>query len=125
MRLREQAQLDPLPLLSSLVTELEAHGGRLFQGFRAESVSGLKRLTITVRPDRGAGDPEPQRVSLITDRIVLATGTPILDRGGFFARVKAQRSYCMAFDVPGDLTDATFNTVDSPTRSVRYAPTAG
>jgi glycine/D-amino acid oxidase-like deaminating enzyme len=36
VRLREQAQLDPLPMLSSLVTELETHGGRLFQGLRAE-----------------------------------------------------------------------------------------
>jgi glycine/D-amino acid oxidase-like deaminating enzyme len=124
VRLREQAQLDPMPLLSSLVTELETHGGRLFQGLRAESVSGLKRLTITVRPHRSAENPEPQRLSLVTDRIVLATGTPILDRGGFFAKVTPQRSYCLAFDVPGDLTDAMFISVDSPTRSVRYAPTA-
>jgi glycine/D-amino acid oxidase-like deaminating enzyme/nitrite reductase/ring-hydroxylating ferredoxin subunit len=125
VRMREQAQLDPLPLLSSLATELETHGGRLFQGFRAESVSGLKPLTITVQPRRTAEDPEPQRLSLITDQVVLATGTPILDRGGFFARVKPQRSYCLAFDVPGDLTSPMFISVDSPTRSVRYAPTAG
>jgi glycine/D-amino acid oxidase-like deaminating enzyme len=82
VRMREQAQLDPLPLLSSLATELETHGGRRFQGFRAESVSGLKPLTITVQPRRTAEDPEPQRLSLITDQVVLATGTPILDRGG-------------------------------------------
>jgi glycine/D-amino acid oxidase-like deaminating enzyme/nitrite reductase/ring-hydroxylating ferredoxin subunit len=124
VRLRQQAQLDPMPLLSSLVTELETHGGRLFQGLRAESVSGLKRLTITVRPHRSAENPEPQRLSLITDQIVLATGTPILDRGGFVAKVTPQRSYCLAFDVPGDLTDAMFISVDPPTRSVRYAPTA-
>jgi glycine/D-amino acid oxidase-like deaminating enzyme/nitrite reductase/ring-hydroxylating ferredoxin subunit len=122
VRLREQAQLDPLPLLSSLVTELETHGGVLLQGFRAESVSGLKRLTVTVRPRRSTGGAEPQRVSLTTEQIVLATGTPILDRGGFFAKVKPQRSYCMAFDVPGDVTTPMFISVDSPTRSVRYAP---
>jgi glycine/D-amino acid oxidase-like deaminating enzyme len=41
------------------------------------------------------------------------------------ATVKPQRSYCLAFDVPGDLTSPMFISVDSPTRSVRYAPTAG
>ncbi|PQP54731.1 FAD-dependent oxidoreductase, partial [Mycolicibacterium austroafricanum] len=49
---------------------------------------------------------------------------PILDRGMFFARVEAKRSYCLAFDVPGDITTPMFLSVDSPTRSVRYAPTA-
>ena len=33
---------------------------------------------------------------------MLATGIPILDRGGFFARLKPQRSYCMAYRVPGE-----------------------
>jgi glycine/D-amino acid oxidase-like deaminating enzyme/nitrite reductase/ring-hydroxylating ferredoxin subunit len=125
VRLREQAQLNPLPLLNSLVTELEMQGGRLLQGFRAEKVSGLRRLTITVQPRLSAENPEPQELSLPTDQIVLATGTPILDRGGFFARLKPQRSYCLAFDVPGDITHPMFLSVDSPTRSVRHAITSG
>ncbi|HEV7853301.1 MAG TPA: FAD-dependent oxidoreductase, partial [Mycobacterium sp.] len=54
---------------------------------------------------------------------VLATGIPILDRGGFFARLKPQRSYCMAYRVPGDITSGMYLSTDSPTRSVRYAPT--
>lgn len=55
---------------------------------------------------------------------VLATGIPILDRGGFFARLKPHRSYCMAYKVPGNLTRGMYLSADSPTRSVRYAPTA-
>jgi nitrite reductase/ring-hydroxylating ferredoxin subunit len=55
---------------------------------------------------------------------VLATGIPILDRGLFFARLKPQRSYCLGFDVPGEITRSMFISVDSPTRSVRYAPGA-
>jgi glycine/D-amino acid oxidase-like deaminating enzyme len=80
VRLREQAQLDPLPLLSSLVTELEAHGGRLFQGFRAESVTGVRRLSTTMQPRRSAEDSQPQQLSMTTDQVVPATGTPTLDR---------------------------------------------
>lgn len=69
------------------------------------------------------GGGEPDRIQLTADRCVLATGIPILDRGAFFARVKPHRSYCLAFDVPGEVTRPMFISVDSPTRSVRYAPT--
>lgn len=55
---------------------------------------------------------------------VLATGIPILDRGGFFARLKPQRSYCLAYQVPGDITRGMYISADSPTRSLRYAPAA-
>ena len=54
---------------------------------------------------------------------VLATGIPILDRGGFFARLKPHRSYCMAYKVPGNLTRGMYLSADSPARSIRYAPT--
>ena len=56
---------------------------------------------------------------------VFATGIPILDRGGFFARVKPNRSYSFAFDVPGEITRPMFISAGSPTRSVRYAPVNG
>ncbi|PRC59132.1 FAD-dependent oxidoreductase, partial [Mycobacterium sp. ITM-2017-0098] len=39
-RLRDQAQIDPMPFLGSLVTELETHGGTLLQGVRATTVAG-------------------------------------------------------------------------------------
>jgi glycine/D-amino acid oxidase-like deaminating enzyme len=117
VRLRGQAQFDPMPLLDSLVHELRAHGGRVAEGARVQRVSGLGanlRLKVNV------GDDD---VTVRTEQLVLATGVPILDRGGFFARLKAQRSYCMAFEVPGDITRGMYMSTDSPTRSVRYAPT--
>ncbi len=121
VRLPEQAQLDPLPVLDSLITELETHGGRCLQGARAESVSGTGPVRIKVNV-RGA---EPARnVTISAKHCVLATGIPILDRGGFFARVVPERSYCLAFEVPGDITRSMFLSTDSPTRSVRYARSA-
>lgn len=117
VRLRDQAQFDPMPLLDSLVAELKAHGGRLVEGARVRRVSGLgAQLRLRVRADE-------DEVTVRTPQLVLATGIPILDRGGFFARLKAQRSYCMAYDVPGDITRGMYMSTDSPTRSVRYAPT--
>lgn len=119
VRLRDQAQFDPMPFLDSLVSELEAHGGRLAQGARVQSVSGLganMRLQVGT-----SGDSE---ITVRAEQLVLATGVPILDRGGFFARLKAKRSYCMAYKVPGDITRGMYVSTDAPTRSVRYAPTA-
>ena len=55
-------------------------------------------------------------------RVVIATGTPILDRGAFFARLEPQRSYAAAFTVPGDIPRGMYISVDKPERSIRYAP---
>jgi glycine/D-amino acid oxidase-like deaminating enzyme len=119
VRLADQAQFDPVPFLQSLVVELESHGGRLVEGARVRSV-GLPGKTLRMKVNTAAADD----VTVTAQQLVLATGIPILDRGGFFARLKPQRSYCMAYHVPGDITRGMYISTDSPTRSVRYAPTA-
>ncbi len=124
VRLRGQAQIDPMPFLGSLVTELEKHGGVLLQGVRATRVAGTNPVNVRVRLTASTDDTRDQQHSITARHCILATGTPILDRGLFFARLEAKRSYCMAFDVPGGVTTPMFLSVDSPTRSVRYAPTA-
>jgi glycine/D-amino acid oxidase-like deaminating enzyme len=118
VRLADQAQFDPMPLLDSLIVELEEHGGRIVQGVRVQEVSSHNDgLSLGIRSS--AGD----EFEVHAKQCVLATGIPILDRGGFFARLKPQRSYCMAYRVPGSLTRGMYISADSPTRSVRYAPT--
>src|ERR1700712_249623 len=118
VRLPDQAQFDPVPFLQSLVVELETHGGRLVEGARVRKVAFPGGRTLRMQVNTVDGD-----VAVTADQLVLATGIPILDRGGFFARVKPQRSYCMAYKVPGDITRGMYISTDSPTRSVRYAPT--
>jgi glycine/D-amino acid oxidase-like deaminating enzyme len=120
VRLSDQAQFDPMPFLDSLIVELDERGGRLAQGVRVQSVSGEgDGLRLHVRT------AEADEFDVHAKQCVLATGIPILDRGGFFARVKPNRSYCMAYKVPGHITRGMYISTDSPTRSVRYAPTAG
>ena len=119
VRLRDQAQFDPMDLLDDLVDELHTLGGRLAEGARVHRVSLLDS-----RPRLQVETADAGEVTVRTEHLVLATGTPILDRGAFFARLKAQRSYCMAFRVPGDVTRGMYLSTDSPSRSVRYAPTA-
>jgi glycine/D-amino acid oxidase-like deaminating enzyme/nitrite reductase/ring-hydroxylating ferredoxin subunit len=124
VRLPDQAQIDPVPLLNSLAAELEMHGGTIQSGVRVETVSGHSPLRLRVRRASDASDASDSTQVIRAGQCVLATGIPILDRGGYFARLKPLRSYCLAFDVPGDITRPMFISVDSPTRSVRYAPTA-
>lgn len=118
VRLRHQAQFDPMPFLDSLAEEFVDRGGRLVEHTRVRRVS-WRGSTVRVH----VNDAAQRDVELETGRLVLATGIPILDRGGFFARVKPSRSYCFAFKVPGDITRPMMISTDSPTRSVRYAPT--
>lgn len=119
VRLADQAQFDPMPFLDSLIVELDERGGHLAQNLRVQSVSGDGGgLTLQTRTTQG------EEFIVHSRQCVLATGIPILDRGGFFARLKPHRSYCMAYKVPGNLTRGMYLSADSPTRSVRYAPTA-
>jgi glycine/D-amino acid oxidase-like deaminating enzyme len=119
VRLAEQAQFDPVEFLDALALELIGHGGRLVEHTRVRRVSGHgKNLRVHVN------DAAQREVQLSAAQLVLATGIPILDRGGYFARVKPARSYCFAFEVPGEVTRPMMISTDSPTRSVRYAPVA-
>ncbi|WP_428342982.1 FAD-dependent oxidoreductase [Mycobacterium sp.] len=120
VRLTEQAQFDPMSFLDALAIELLRHGGRLIEHTRVRTVSGHgKNMRIHV------DDAVQRETELTAPQLVLATGIPILDRGGYFARVKPSRSYCFAFKVPGHITRPMMISTDSPSRSVRYAPVAG
>lgn len=119
VRLPDQAQFDPMPFLDALATELLGRGGRLVEHTRVRRVSSRgDRVRVYVN------DAAQRDVQLEAQQLVLATGIPILDRGGYFARVKPSRSYCFAFKVPGNITRPMMISSDSPTRSVRYAPVA-
>jgi glycine/D-amino acid oxidase-like deaminating enzyme/nitrite reductase/ring-hydroxylating ferredoxin subunit len=119
VRLADQAQFDPMPFLDSLIVELDERGGHLAENLRVQSISGEGGgLALKSRTTQG------DEFTVHSRQCVLATGIPILDRGGFFARLKPHRSYCMAYKVPGNLTRGMYLSGDSPTRSIRYAPTA-
>ncbi|KAA0104626.1 FAD-dependent oxidoreductase [Mycolicibacterium sp. P1-5] len=119
VRLAKQIQFDPMPFLGALIGELHERGGRLITGQRVHAASTAGgRVSLKLR------DADDREKIAQADRCILATGTPILDRGGFFARLHPSRSYCVAFEVPGSLPRPMMLSVDQPTRSVRYAPTS-
>jgi len=105
--LDDQAQLDPMDLVETLTQQLRAHGGLLHEGRRVVSVSRDGR---EVELDDGR--------RLRASRVVLATGTPILDRGLVFAKVEAQRSYVVAFSGVRPPHEMLLSA-GSPSRSLR------
>ncbi|MGI9085084.1 MAG: FAD-dependent oxidoreductase [Aeromicrobium sp.] len=112
--LPDQAQFDPMDVLDALVDQVRAHGGSVHEGRRVVSVSKHGRPRVTV--DDGS--------NLDAEHVVIATGTPILDRGLYFAKVEAHRSYAIALDV-SDVPDAMFLSAGSPVRSIRDTPAPG
>ncbi|MCQ4127543.1 FAD-dependent oxidoreductase [Rhodococcus erythropolis] len=112
LRLDDQAQFDAVQALDALIREFVRRGGTLHEGTRVRTVHG-NRHRRSVHTNHGV---------VTAARVVIATGTPILDRGGFFARLEPQRSYAAAFAVPGDIPRGMYLSVDEPKRSIRYAP---
>lgn len=109
--LPDQAQLDAMEVLLALVEQLREHGGTLHQGHRVVAVS--KTGDPVVRLEGGE--------ELRSRHVVLATGTPIMDRGAHFARLEPMRSYALALTGATAL-DAMYLSAGSDARSVRDAP---
>ncbi|MRG59055.1 FAD-dependent oxidoreductase [Agromyces sp. CFH 90414] len=111
VRLRDQAQFDPMDALAALAAEFRALGGVIRTGVRMTGA----RVGRPVRVRTTAGE-------FTAERLVIATGIPILDRGLYFAKLRGHRSYAAAYRTDAPLPQGMYLSVDSPTRSIRTAP---
>ena len=116
LRLKDQAQFHPLEVLAGLASELRRHGGSLIEGVRVEGVAKKGSDGVKLKTSVGA---------VAASNVVLATGIPILDRGGYFAVLQPMRSYCVALTVTDDVPEDMYLSADSPTRSLRTAVVNG
>jgi nitrite reductase/ring-hydroxylating ferredoxin subunit len=110
--LPDQLQLDPMDLLAALAAELRLLGGVIVEGVRVHGV----------HPDRprGIARVTTSNGELIAKHVILASGVPILNRGLYFAKVSAMRSYAQSFELPSaELPNGMFLNVENPTRSIR------
>ena len=108
VRLTEQLQVDPMDLLEALSLEAAAHGVQIVEGARVQKVRG--KGPCRVETDAG---------TVTADTVVIATNLPILDRGGFFARLKPARSYALAFRTPEQAVTGMYLSSDRTSRSLR------
>ncbi|KAA9084956.1 FAD-dependent oxidoreductase [Microbacterium radiodurans] len=106
--LEGQRAVDPMRLLVALAEAFAAAGGSLYLGANVTGVHVFPRPRV-----------ETEQGPLRAGRIVLATGTPILDRGLYFAKVSGMRSACVAFELAGEVPDDMYLSADAPTRSIR------
>lgn len=123
LRLADQAQIHPMRLLAALVADLRSRGGSVFEGIRVTGVThtnddgaGTGARAVTVRTRLG---------DLQAGTLVLATGTPVLNRGGHFGVLTPKRSYAAAFTVPGAIPHGMYLSINAPTRSLRTAHHGG
>lgn len=115
VRLGDQSQVNPMSLLTALAAACEAKGVPLYESSPVRTVNSGEAGEQIVETGHG-----PVRAGAV----VLATGTPILDRGGFFARMVPQRSYLTAYRVSESSSQGMYINAGQPTRSIRWVPDA-
>ena len=114
--LADQAQFDPLDVVDALRDELLELGATLVEGTRVTGASWSRPWRVSTT----GGD-------VVADRVVLATQFPVLDRALHFARLRANRSYAVAYRGTGlpSVPSGMYLSLDSPSRSLRTAPDPG
>jgi glycine/D-amino acid oxidase-like deaminating enzyme/nitrite reductase/ring-hydroxylating ferredoxin subunit len=109
VRLDGQVQLHPVRYVQGLAAAVDGDGSRVFEQTRALGVDeGSPCRVRTSRAEVRAG------------HVMVATHYPVFDRGLYFARLKPQRSYCVAARLrSGTPPQGMAISAGSPTRSVR------
>lgn len=104
----DQAEFDAVDYVLGLARELKALGVRVHERTPVRAVSS--RRPFEVKTDGG---------TVTCERVVVATGSAILDRSLVFARAHPERSYCIEAEIAGDPPPGMFISTGSETRSIR------
>ncbi len=115
MALDGQAQFHPRRYLLGLADAFVREGGVLHDRSSVREVDGSASPKI-----------HTEGGSIAADHLVIATGSPILDRGLFFAKIFPRREYAIAaaVDPAGTLADMYYSAA-TPTHSLRMAEAEG
>ncbi|WP_343944529.1 FAD-dependent oxidoreductase, partial [Pseudonocardia zijingensis] len=108
--LDDQLEFHPVRYAHGLAAAVHGDGSAVFEQTRAVGVR--ERSPVQVETTAG---------TLTGDQVVVATHYPVWDRGGYFARMKAHRSYCIAVRPAGGPPRGMTITTGGPTRSYRSA----
>ncbi len=109
-RLAGQAQLQPVTYVRALAEKVDGDGSHVFESTMVTGVDeGDPRVRVHVDGDH----------TVTAKHVVVATQYPLLDRGVFFARLQATRSYVLAGRAHGEVPEGMAISAGQPTRSVR------
>jgi Rieske Fe-S protein len=113
--LPDQAEFHPRRFLLAVADAIHGDGSHIVERTRATGVHDGD--ACRVETDTGA--------EVTAGAVVLATHYPTLDRGMFFARLSAERSYAIAVRARGRTPHGMFLSTESPSHSVRATPYDG
>jgi glycine/D-amino acid oxidase-like deaminating enzyme/nitrite reductase/ring-hydroxylating ferredoxin subunit len=108
VRLDDQLQFHPVRYVRGLARAVDGDGSVVVEGTRALALD--EGSPCRVRTTGG---------TVTAGRVVVATHYPVFDRGLYFPRLEAQRSYCIGARVRGPLPAGMSISAGTPTRSVR------
>jgi glycine/D-amino acid oxidase-like deaminating enzyme/nitrite reductase/ring-hydroxylating ferredoxin subunit len=111
IRFEDQAEFHPYRYLLALAAKIPGGGSHLFESTAAVGIE--RGRPTTVRTKRG---------DLQAEHVVVATHFPLLDRGLYFARMSAERSYCIAARADGEIPEGMYLSTESPAHSLRSHP---
>ncbi len=115
VRLPSQGEFHPLRYLHGLVERFASEGGRVHEATRAVDVHGSDPYWVST--DRGP--------AVKAGWVIVATHFPFLDRGLFFARQHASRSYVLAYRPASDPPGAMYLSAEDTPHSIRTHPVDG
>ena len=112
VRFDDQAQFHPSKYLAGLAGATHNQGVQIYERTRAVGVD--------------AGSPCHVKTEgghvVSAERVIVATGFPILDRGLYFARLHTEREYVLAVRVSGTPPQGMYLSTEQPSHSIRSHP---
>lgn len=106
-----QWQLHPMRMLAVLTALVRSGGGAVVEGCRLVRADAA---ADGVRVETTAGE-------ILAERVILATGTPVLDRGLYFATLEPTREFVAAYVTEEPAPADMYLSVDPVSRSLRTA----
>ncbi|WP_028778074.1 FAD-dependent oxidoreductase [Shimazuella kribbensis] len=114
--MRDQAQFHPLRYLKSLLDQVVANGGQVFENTTAVDIEEGDKLTVITRNQK----------QIRCQQVVTCSHFPFYDKGFYFARLHADRSYVLAIKPEKSYPGGMYLSIDKPaTRSLREVTIEG
>jgi glycine/D-amino acid oxidase-like deaminating enzyme/nitrite reductase/ring-hydroxylating ferredoxin subunit len=112
----DQARFHPLQYLQKLLEQFVSSGGKVFENTTVADIEEGRQPTVMTR----------EGLKIHCDDVVLCTHFPCYDKGAYFARLHADRSYVLAIKPEKSYPGGMYLSIDSPaTRSLREVTIKG
>jgi glycine/D-amino acid oxidase-like deaminating enzyme/nitrite reductase/ring-hydroxylating ferredoxin subunit len=113
VRYDDQAEFHPRKYLLGLIDAVDAGGAQVFERSRVVSAGDGPQARVTTADG----------YTVTADDVIVATHFPFMDRGFYFARQHAERSYALGVYVDDHQVEGMYISTESPAHTLRSIPT--